>query len=137
VFCKVSIVYTSILILQTSVLLVLTLQPIAVLSTMSSVIRVLPLMMQVCSIAHTFLFRWFVQLVRIPSNPKSALRPVMVLPLTPSQKEPIRVWDASVSTATVTTEELRSRTLCDQGCCGAGCPNCPFRPPARGVFFCI
>ena len=50
VFCKVSIVYTSILILLTSLPQT---EPQAT-STMSSVIRVLPLMTLVCSIAHMF-----------------------------------------------------------------------------------
>ena len=60
VFCKVSIVYTSILMLQTVLLT----------STMLSVIRVLPLTTQVCSTAHMFPSRWFVPLERTPSNPR-------------------------------------------------------------------
>ena len=42
------------------------------------VIRALHLMTQVCSIAHTFLFRWFVQLERTPSSLRSDLRLVTV-----------------------------------------------------------
>jgi len=103
VFCKVSIVYTSILILQT---LLLT-------STTLLVIRVLPLMTQVSSTAHTFLSKWFVPLVRTPSSPRLASRPVTVLLLTHSQKEPPLVQVPSTVTLTVTTEESRSPTSCD------------------------
>jgi hypothetical protein len=39
-------------------------------------------MMQVSSIAHTFLSKWFVPLERTPSSLRLALRPVMVLLLT-------------------------------------------------------
>jgi hypothetical protein len=39
-------------------------------------------------------------------------------------------------TRTATTVALQLRTSCDSsGCCGSGCPTCPFRPPSRGVFF--
>ena len=60
-------------------------------STTLLVIRVLHLMMLVSSIAHMFLSKWFVPLVRTPSSLRLALRPVMVMLLTHSQKEPIRV----------------------------------------------
>ena len=120
VFCKVSIVYTSILILQTSLLT----------STTLLVTKVLHLTTQVSSTAHTYLCRWSVPLVRIPSNPKLASRLAMVLPPTPSQKEPLRVWDASVSTATATTEESESRTSCDQ-------LFTDFSKDPSGSFFCI
>jgi len=103
VSCKVSIVSTSILIRQT---LLLT-------STTLLVIRVLHLMTQVCSIAHTFLSRWFVPLVRTASSPRLALRPVTVSLLTHLQKAPMLVWVVSVLTATATTEELLLRTSCD------------------------
>ena len=58
----------------------------AAISTTLLVIRVLHLMTQVCSTAHTFLFRWFVQLERTPSNLRSDSRLVTVLLLTHSQK---------------------------------------------------
>jgi len=124
-------VYTSILILQT---LPLQTQQV-VTSTTLLVIRVLPLMTQVYSTAHTFLFRWFVQLERTPSNQKSDSRPATAWSRTPLQKEPLSAQVASESTATATIVVLQSRTSCDRGCCGAGCPTCPFRPPIRGVFF--
>jgi len=103
VFCKVSIVFISILILQTSLLT----------STTLLVIRVLHLMTQVCSIAHMFLSKWFVPLVRTPSSQKLALRPVMVLLPTHSLKEPPSPLDAWQLTETVTTEESRFKTSCD------------------------
>jgi len=131
VFCKVSIESTLTHMLLT--LLQVTLQMVT--STTLLVIRVLHLMTQVCSTAHTFLFRWFVQLVRTPSSPKLASRPVTGLLLTHSLKEQMQVVVPSRSTKTVTTDVLQLRTSCDRGCCGAGCPTCPFRPPSRGVFF--
>ena len=70
VFCKVSIVYTSILIPLTS----LPQTELQVTSTMSLVIRVLPLMTLVCSIAHMFPSRWFVPLERTPSSPRLAFK---------------------------------------------------------------
>jgi hypothetical protein len=103
VFCKVSIVYTSILILLTCV------TP----STSLLVIRVLPLMTLVCSTAHTFLFRWFVPLVRIHSNPRSDSRlatawsPIHSLKVSPKAKA------LSVRTPTVTTDVFVLRTSCD------------------------
>jgi len=111
VFCKVSIVYTSILILQTCLLLMLL--PTLVISIMLSVTKVLHLTTQVCSIAHMFPSRWFVPLERTPSSPRLDSRLVMVLFPTHLQKELLRVSEDSVSTATVTTEELLSRTSCD------------------------
>ena len=103
VFCKVSIVFISILMLQT-------LLPS---STTLLVIRVLPLMMLVSSTAHMFLSKWYVPLVRTPSSQKLALRPAMVLLLTHLLKEPLRALVASPLTATVTTEEYRFSTSCD------------------------
>ena len=108
VSCKVSIVSTSILIRQT---LLLT-------STTLLVIRVLHLMTQVCSIAHMYLCRWYVPLVRTASSPRLALRPVMVLLPTHSQKVWIRVWVDSVLTATATTEESPLRISCDSSLTG-------------------
>jgi hypothetical protein len=46
-----------------------------------------------------------------------------------------KVLVVSPPTATATTSVLLSRTLCDSGCCGAGCPDCPFRPPSKGGSF--
>jgi len=132
VFCKVSIVYTSILMLLT---LPLVMVPVET-STTLLVIRVLHLMTLVSSIAHTFLFRWFVQLEQTPSSPRLASRPATVLLLTHSLKvspqEPVLL----PLTRTATTEELLLKTSCDSsGCCGSGCPTCPFRPPQRGGLF--
>ena len=103
VFCLVSIAYISILIRQTYHLT----------STTLLVIRVLHLMTQVCSIAHTFLCRWYVLLERTPSSLRLALRPVTGSLLIHSQKVSTRVLDASRLTLTVTTEEFKSRTSCD------------------------
>ena len=123
---KVSIAYTSILIRQTVLLT----------STTLLVIRVLPLMMQVYSTAHTFLFRWFVQLERTPSSPKSDLRLATAWSLIPSLKVQLSELVLLQLTRTATTVALQLRTSCDSsGCCGSGCPTCPFRPPSRGVFF--
>ena len=93
-----------------------------------------------CSTAPTFLFRWFVRSLHRPSSLTSASRLVTALSLTPTLKVlPVLttvVWVVSATTATVTTDVLRLRTLCDsQGCCGSGCPTCPFRPPSNGGSF--
>ena len=78
------------------------------------VIRVLHLMTQVCSTAHTFLFRWFVQLERTPSSLRSDSRLVTVLLLTHSLVLQVELIPAnSRLTTTVTTEESPSRTSCD------------------------
>jgi len=103
VFSKVSIVYTSILIQQTLIRA----------STTLLVIRVPAHMTQVSSIAHTFLSRWFVPLVRTPSSLRSASRPVMVSLQTHLQKAPTLVSEDSSQTPTVTTEESRLQTSCD------------------------
>ena len=64
-------------------------------------------------------------------QPKIDSRPVMVLLQTPSQKEPSKVWVASRSTRTVTTEEFRSRTSCDPS-------DSQSVPETRkGLFFCL
>ena len=106
VFSKVSIVYTSILILQTPELAPLT-------SITLLVIRVLHLMTQVCSIAHTFLSRWFVQLARTPSSQKLASRRATAWLLTPSHRAMHKVLAHSPLTLTATTEEFALRTSCD------------------------
>jgi len=77
------------------------------------VIRVLPLMMLVCSIAHMFLSKWFVPLVRTPSSQKSALRPVTESLLTHLRKAPTRVLEDCVLTATATIVVLRSKISCE------------------------
>ena len=102
VFSKVSIVYTSILIHQTSSLS----------NTTLLVIRVLHLMTLVSSIAHMFPSRWFVPLERTPSSLRSALRPATVLLLTPSQKA-LPLAALLRLTPTATTEEYRFSTSCD------------------------
>jgi len=115
VFSKVSIASTSTHILLTSPQVT----HLVVTSTMSSVIRVLHLMTLVCSIAHTFLCRWYVPLGRTPSSLRSALRPATVSLLTHSQTMahwqalPQRVHTPSPQTQTATTEEYRSETSCD------------------------
>ena len=63
-----------ILILLTLVVLLRLLTQVLVISTTLLVIRVHLLMMLVCSTAHTFHYRWFVQLERTVSNQKLALR---------------------------------------------------------------
>ena len=82
-------------------------------STTLLVIRVLRLMMQVSSIAHMFLSKWFVPLVRTPSSQKSASRPVTVLLPTHSLKVQTRVSEDCVLTATATIVALQLRTSCD------------------------
>ena len=82
-------------------------------STTLLVIRVLHLMTQVCSTAHTFPSRWFVPLERTPSSPRLALRPATAWSLTHSLKAPTSAQAHSLLTLTVTTEELLLRTSCD------------------------
>ena len=70
-------------------------------------------MTQDYSTAHTFHYRWFVQLVKIHSNQKSDSRLVMVLLLTHLQKEQMRLLQVVLLlTETDTTEELLLKTLC-------------------------
>jgi len=109
VFCKVSIVFISILIRQTSPLLT----QVQATSTTLLVIRVLHLMTLVSSIAHTFLSKWFVPLVRTPSSPRLALRPDMVWSPTHSLKVQPQATEHCKSTPTVTTDVLLLRTSCD------------------------
>ena len=68
-----------------------------------------------CSTAHTFLYRWFVLLVRTPSNQKLALRLVMESLLTHSLRVTFltKVLDAYSLTQTVTTAELKLQTSCN------------------------
>ena len=109
--------------------LLTTLLATLVTSTMLLVIRVPPLMMQVCSTAHMYLCRWYVQLERTPSSLRLASRPDMVWLLTPSLKEPLRVLVDSRSTATDTTEESWSRTSCDSS------PYLGLQAPQKGCLF--
>ena len=110
VHCKVSIAYTSILIQ------VVTTPVQTVVNTTLLVIRVHHLMTQVSSTAHMYLFRWYVQLVRTPSNQKLRLQDPLW-----SGCQPIRrrsgsgSWKTATSMQTVTTEEFKSRTSCDSG----------------------
>jgi len=87
-------------------------QTLLLTSSTLSVIRVLAHMTLVCSIAHMYLYRWYVPLARTPSSLRSALRPVTEWLLTHS----LRVWlKATVfwpPMLTPTTEELRFLTWC-------------------------
>ena len=103
VFSKVSIVYTSILILQTLI-------PT---STTLLVTRDLAHTTQVSSTAHMYLSRWFAPSVRTPSSQRLASRLVTVSLRTHSQKEPIRVSEDFLQTRTVTTDVSRLQTSCD------------------------
>ena len=105
VFFKVSIVYTSILSPLTQLQLML-------FSTTLLVTKVLLHMTLDCSTAHTFLYRWFVQLVRTHSNQKLDSRLVTELLRTHSHKELHRDLEHLHVTQTVTTEELKLLTLC-------------------------
>ena len=62
----------------------------------------------------TFLYRWFVRLVRIHSNQKLDSRPDMVWSRTHSHKVQHKDLEHSHVTQTVTTEELRLQTLCNK-----------------------
>jgi len=86
---------------------------------MSVVIRVLPLMMLASSTAHTFLFRWFVRLVKVPSSPRLVSKPVtewlqthLLLPvrlLLVTRLTPMRHW---MRTPTLGIVGLKLPTLC-------------------------
>jgi len=86
-----------------------------VISITSLVIKVLHLMTLDCSTVLTFPFRWFAPLERTPSNPRLVSRRATASSQTHSQKEPLKVLDASASTATATIVALPSRTSCDHG----------------------
>ena len=66
-----------------------------------------------CSTAHTFLYRWFVQLDRTHSSLRLDLRQDTVLLLTHSQREQIKDLVDLRLTQTVTTEELEFTTSCN------------------------
>jgi hypothetical protein len=103
-------------------------QTLLLTSTTLLVIRVHRLMTPVSSTAHTFLSKWFVPLVRTPSSPRLASRPVMVSLLTHLLKEPtlVRVFLPRMPTAT--TEECVLPTLCDPFHISKsrGTERCPF-----------
>ena len=71
----------------------------------------------VCSTAHTFHYKWFVQLVNIHSNQRLDLRQDMVSHLTHSTQEQLlpvlKVQSQLLRTPTSTTEELKLQTLCN------------------------
>jgi len=112
VFFKVSIESILTLMLQTSVVLVSLVTQHLVISTMLLVTKVLHLMTLVYSTAHTFLYRWFVQLVRIHSNQKLASRLVTVWLRTHSLRELLRVMVLLQLTLTATTVVFPLLTLC-------------------------
>ena len=74
--------------------------------------------MLVCSTAHTFHYKWFVQLGNTLSNQKSVLKLDMVSPQTHSTQEQLqfllRVRSLSLQILTSITEELKSQTSCNQ-----------------------
>ena len=74
--------------------------------------KVLHHTMQVCSTAHTFHYRWFVQLEKTASSLKSDLRHVTEWLRTHSHKELLRDWVLLQRMLTVTTDVLLLRTLC-------------------------
>jgi len=81
-------------------------------STMLLDTKVLHHTMQVCSTAHTFHYRWFVQLEKTASSLKSDLRHVTEWLRTHSHKELLRDWVLLQRMLTVTTDVLLLRTLC-------------------------
>ena len=83
-----------------------------VISTMLLDTKVLHHTMQDCSTAHTFHYRWFVQLEKTASSLKSDLRHVMVWLRTHSHKELPKDWVLLQRMPTVTTDVLLLRTLC-------------------------
>ena len=104
VFYKVSIECTSTHIQQTLLLTSTTLQDT----------KVHHLTTQDYSTAHTFHYRWFVQLVKILSNQKSDSRLVMVLLLTHLRKVPTKVVEILILIRTATTDVFLLTTLCKQ-----------------------
>jgi len=77
------------------------------------VTKVLHLMMQDCSTAHTFLYRWFVQLEKTHSSQKSGSRLVTESLLTPSPVVLLLMILVSLHVIVISTiDVLRSQTLC-------------------------
>merc|ERR1712093_938845 len=95
--------------------LTLILQTLLLISTTLLDTKVLHLMTLDCSTAHTFLYRWFVQLVRIHSNQKLDSRLATASSRTHSHKVVLLMVKDLVFlpvTRTVITEELRLLTSC-------------------------
>jgi len=85
-----------------------------ILSTTLWATRVHHLMTLDYSTVLTFLYRWFVRLVRIHSNQKLDSRPDMVLLPTHLLKEQIKVLVESRQIVTDTIRELQLQTLCNK-----------------------
>ena len=128
VFYNVSIVYTSILILLTSLLL--TQQVVT--STMLLDTKVPHLMTLDYSIVLTCRYKWYVPSERTPSSPRLASRLVMELLPTHSQKDSLKVSVPLTLTQTATTGALLLRTSCDID----GYIPFTFQRTLRGPFFC-
>jgi len=87
-------------------------------STSSLVIRAPILMTLVCSIAHMYLCRWYVQLAKTPSSPRLASRLATVCKQTHSalalsMTALSQLLVSALQTQTVTTEESLYATSCD------------------------
>jgi len=87
-------------------------------------------MMLVCSTAHMFHYRWFVQLERTPSSQKLDLRQDTVLFQTHSLKVLLKDLDALLLTATAITSVLLFRTSCKSSL------HTLERDSFGGLFFC-
>src|SRR6056300_1409733 len=85
-------------------------------ATTRLVTKALVLLMLVFSTAHTCLFRWFVRLVKTPSNQRSDLRLATAWSLILSQPTMATVLLLAwvVVMVTSTTDLLRSQTLCNK-----------------------
>src|SRR5210317_99668 len=81
-----------------------TLTHMRVVTTWLLAIKVLLHSMQVFSTAHTFLYRWFVRLVRTPSSQKSALRLATAWLQIHLHKVPIKALALLQLTQTSTTD---------------------------------
>ena len=112
-----------------------TLQTLLTSTSTLQVIRAHLLMMQVSSTAPMSLCSKSERSTLTPSSPRLASRLATAWSPIPSLKVLPRAAAHLPLTPTVTIVVCRLQTSCDSGCCGAGCPTCPFRPPARGVFF--
>ena len=104
VFFKVSTEYTLTHILQI----------VSLTSTMLLDTKVHHLMTQDYSTAHTFHYRWFVQLDKTPSNQKLDLRPDTVWLQTHLLKVQLKVLVDLRLVLTATIRELQFRTLCNK-----------------------
>jgi len=104
---------------------------VLLISTMLLDTKVLHLTMLVCSTAHTFLYRWFVQLERIHSSLRSALRLVTESLRTHLPKVQQLVLVLLELTTTSTTDVLLLRTSCKK----KGYISSYSKDPFTGVFF--